>query len=80
MRLRVDFVYTLYDDFTELAGQAEYYDWCGMHGFDLDRPDEFGEWAAAMAPCFEAIRLLDALIHVTCPRFPYHWLGTFPRG
>jgi hypothetical protein len=20
------------------------------------------------------------LIDLTCPRFPYHWFGTFPRG
>jgi PRTRC genetic system protein F len=58
-----DLLLRIYDDFNELACQAEHYDWCGEQQFDLGKPEQFAEWATAMQPRFEAIRLLDTLIH-----------------
>lgn len=58
-----DLTTRLYDDMVNLAYQGEYCDVMGEVQVELDDPSGFGAWQQAMADRFEAIRLIDALIH-----------------
>lgn len=53
----------IYDDLLNLAHQAEYCEHMGEIEVPLDDPAKFAAWQRAMASRFEAIRLIDRLIH-----------------
>jgi len=53
----------IYDDLLNLAHQGEYCEHMGEVRVPLDDPGAFAAWQRAMASRFEAIRLIDRLIH-----------------
>ena len=53
----------IYDDLLELAHRGEYCEHMGEVRVPLDDPGAFGAWQRAMVDRFEAIRLIDRLIH-----------------
>jgi len=53
----------IYDDLLNLAHQGEYCEHMGEIQVPLDDPGAFAVWQRAMTSRFEAIRLIDRLIH-----------------
>lgn len=53
----------IYDDLLNLAHQGEYCEHMGEIQVALDDPGAFAAWQRAMTSRFEAIRLIDRLIH-----------------
>lgn len=53
----------IYDDLLNLAHQGEYCEHMGEVQVPLDDPGAFAAWQRAMTSRFEAIRLIDRLIH-----------------
>jgi len=53
----------IYDDLLQLAHQSECCERMGELRIPLDDPGAFGAWLRAMRPRFQAIRLIDRLIH-----------------
>lgn len=52
------------DDFEQMAAESdEYRTRSGSWPVRLDAPQDFEKWAASMAPWFEAVGRIDALIH-----------------
>lgn len=58
-----DVTVRIYDDLHNLAHQDEYCEHMGEIRVPLDDPGAFGAWQRAMATRFEAIGLIDRLIH-----------------
>ncbi|MCL2591251.1 MAG: PRTRC system protein F [Betaproteobacteria bacterium] len=58
-----DVTVRVYDDLCELAGQSEYCELIGEVELSPTEPKQFSEWQQDMRPRFEAIRLIDRLIH-----------------
>ncbi|UEC01655.1 PRTRC system protein F [Burkholderia vietnamiensis] len=53
----------IYDDLLQMAHESEYCERMGELSVPLDDPGAFGAWLQAMQPRFQAIRLIDRLIH-----------------
>ncbi|MFT4192097.1 MAG: PRTRC system protein F [Comamonas sp.] len=58
-----DLTTRIYDDLLQLAHEGEFCDRMGEFTIALDDPGAFGAWRRAMRPRFQAIGLIDRLIH-----------------
>jgi PRTRC genetic system protein F len=58
-----DVTVRIYDDLVSTAHQGEYYETIGTACLVIDEPESFGQWRRDMKTRFQAIGLIDRLIH-----------------